>query len=285
MRHLTPSLRARPAAWAPSLLAAAALIAGSPPPARADAATDAGADPGPRKLSVFILDFRVDEGAPLNGATATDVVTARISKLPYFDFVSREEFAGLVQQVALKQALGVDDVDDLVAIGKEARADKLLFGTVGAVEQTFVCKLVLIDVGTGDVERRVVRVATAPQKDLIIQTLASLADGVLAYLLRQYAAEHIAARPRTWTTRPHPAAWPLFAAGLGVAAGTGLVHATEATDPGAGVIAGYAAGGALAATGLVLVLTRWGGDREERGAMLLPTGIGAAPGLVVTGRF
>ena len=273
MRNLTPRQRAFAAAL---LVGCAVGFAGG----RAQAAD------GPR-LKVFIPEFRADSGSPVNGETATQIVAQRLGKLNFFDFISQEDVAAELDYAALQQALGNDDVNVLQAIGKQAQADKMIYGTVGLVASAVVCTVTMIDIASGDVERRVARTAKAEDRSVVVQTLAALADGILAYLLRQYAPDKMKSTGRRWQKYAHPAGWGLLGGGLGLLAGAAVMHATY--DPQAAVWATYGAGALLTAVGATVVLTGIGGARVEVSAqptaLSAGSGLPAAPGLMLFGRF
>lgn len=173
LRHLTP------------VLLGAALCISSV--ARAEEPAPA---PPPQKPRVLVLSYRIAPRIPVQSETADSILVARMSKVPAFSIINEEELKALADYQALEQQLGVDNVEALVRLGKAAQADRLVLGTMGDVGETTAATLVLINVNTAEVEKRVAGTAKG-ERDLILPLLNQQADALLAHLLRTYAPEKL----------------------------------------------------------------------------------------------
>ncbi|MFH1808479.1 MAG: hypothetical protein ABIJ09_07035 [Pseudomonadota bacterium] len=228
---------------------------------------------GPR-LRLFVGDYEAAAGAPLDAGTANEILAARMSRLgEVFSLVTKEEVRKVLDYEAVKQLIGTeDDAAGLVQLGETIRADRLLYGRIGKVGETYVATLTLLDLQSGVVEKRVAGTFKGAQ-DLAITRLNEHADQMLAYLVMSYAPDkvqktrRVAVKLGTEPPVPEPGpdagamGWrtPTGAAfaglGLGLAAGAGTVHALTYDQITPWVpVALYGAGGVLVVTGAALML-------------------------------
>lgn len=234
------------------------------------AAAQADSQPETR-LRLFAAEYHLDAEAPVDAATANSILSARMSRLgKVFQLVTAEEARRAMDQAALEQMLGVEqDMATLTRLGQQIQADRLIFGHMGKVGETYVAILTLYDLQAGVVEKRVAGTFRGPQ-DLAVNRLNEQADQVLAYLLDTYAPDRVdrgrkvavrlgkkktaEVEPERW--RPgwqHMAGAGLVGLGAGLAAGGAIAHATLAPQGDWTVPAIlYGTGGAVAVGGVLL---------------------------------
>ena len=224
------------------------------------------------KPRVLLVPYHVGAGVDLDAETANAILVARMSKVPIFHIISQEEIARMANFQATLQGLGEDDTAGLVELGKMVHADRLVFGSLGDVGGTVAATLTILNVHTGDVEKRVAGTARG-QRDLIIPLLNGQADALLAHLIKSYAPEKM----RTAPTPPPPPPvaesaprmpWMVVVGsvaltGLGMGLGIGITALVSMVAVGAGIPGAaqspdgrvvMAALGALSAVGLVAAL-------------------------------
>ncbi len=140
-----------------------------------------------KKVSLFIMDFDIVEGCPVSKETVSQILTARISRLPYFRMLSRQDVNKILQKEELSQYIGqVDNTDRMLELGRRLEVDKLVYGKIGKLGKVYVVTLVMLDTGTNTVEKRISRTVKV-RKDLLINVLNEMADNFLAYLIKRYA--------------------------------------------------------------------------------------------------
>ena len=150
----------------------------------------------------------MDARIPVDAETCNAILVARMGKVDAFKMITQEELAQMAGYQAMLQSLGEgDDVDALRKLGEAANADRLISGVIGDVGGTAAATLTLLNVHSGEVEKRIAGTAKGA-RDLILPLLNGQADGMLAYLLKTYAPERMktARAPTTPTSTPPEAA-------------------------------------------------------------------------------
>jgi hypothetical protein len=212
------------------------------------------------KPRVLVVPYHVGAGVDLNAETANSILVARLTKVPLFHVISQEELARMADYQAVLQGLGEDDTAGLLKLGEMVHADRLLFGSVGDVGGTVAATLTLLNVRTGEVEKRVAGTARGG-RDLIIPLLNGQADAMLAHLIKTYA-------PEKMHTAPGPVAAPVVEkkpgllatpwrvlvasaglAGMGVGLGAGMAALASVVT-----VAGFVPGATSTSEGRVVLL-------------------------------
>lgn len=226
------------------------------------------------RLRLFVSDYEVGEGAPIDAKTANSILAARMSRLgKTFDFVTTDEVRKVLDLSALQQMLGSDvGPEALVNLGEQIAADRLVHGHMGRVGDTFVSTLTLYNLSTGKVEKRIAGTFKGAH-DLAITRLNEQADQLLAHLLKNYApdqlnkkrrvAVHLGGKHKASKKMHHKdtatgmqvVGYSAMALGLGLGAGAGLVHAAAGDQLDTAIpISIYVGAGALVIGGAVLTM-------------------------------
>ncbi len=226
------------------------------------------------RLRLFVSDYEISEGAPIDAKTANSILAARMSRLgSVFDFVTTDEVRKVLDLSALQQMLGSDvGPDALVNLGEQISADRLVHGHMGRVGKTFVSTLTLYNLSTGKVEKRIAGTFQGAQ-DLAITRLNEQADQLLAHLLKNYApdqlnkkrrvAVHLGGKRKAHKKLAHKdtatgmqvVGYSAMAMGLGLGVGAGLVQSASGDQLDTAVpISIYVGAGALVIGGAALTL-------------------------------
>lgn len=226
------------------------------------------------RLRLFVSDYDIVEDSPIDGKTANEILATRMGRLgPVFDFVTTEQVRQALDLSALQQLLGSDvGPEALVNLGENIQADRLIYGHMGRVGDTFVATLTLYNLSTGVVEKRIAGTFQGA-KDLAITRLNEQADQMLAHLLKNYAPDQLnkkrrvavnlggrkgnlkKAAPKDMATGLQVVGYSAMALGLGLGAGASLVQAASGPDLDLAVpISIYVGAGALVVGGAALTL-------------------------------
>lgn len=140
-------------------------------------------------MRLLVMPWTLGQEVPLDAAAADAILGARMGKIPLFNVVTQNDLSAMAEHQMNLQQLGADTgMESLLALGRQAQAQKLISGTLERLGDTVVSTLVLLDVVQGKVEKRVAGTAMGRQ-DLIIPLLNRQADALAAYLIRTYSPQ------------------------------------------------------------------------------------------------
>lgn len=118
---------------------------------------------GQTKTTAAVLDFTVVQGiSPNEGSLLSDKFRSSCGKTRRFIFLTRTE----MEEIAKEQNFSLTDICDqencAVKLGKQLAAEKIIFGKMGKVGQTYTVNAKILDVTTGAINNEVDRQYQGP---------------------------------------------------------------------------------------------------------------------------
>jgi len=156
------------------LLALAALVASFATAARAEAP--------PVKVAALPLQNGAGIDAP-TAATLTDALVTTIRRLPGVTCITNQELNAVLTLEQQRQAIGCTGANCSIDLGRTLGVERLVFGSIGKLGETFLLSLRLVDAKTGEV----VKQSEAQQKGKAIDDLLQALPGVASELFGRAA--------------------------------------------------------------------------------------------------